>query len=267
MDMEGEGGNMAIRLRDVSIGYNGKALFDPITLSVPKATVTVIIGANGSGKSTLLHTISGNIRPISGIIEICNSDIATIGNRQLAKIVSLVYTDKLVTGGLTVGELVSMGRYPYTGFLCRLSSEDKKIVDESMAAVGIIGKKDCYLANISDGERQKAMIARALAQQTPILLLDEPTNFLDVASRLEILDLIARLVKEKQITVLLSTHDITAAMEMTDNVITVIPDNRMPVSIDAKNSKNSMQRMEKVFADRGIVFDHKDYVFRLNSSK
>ena len=127
-------------------------------------------------------------------------------------------TDRVSAGGLTVFELVSLGRQPYTGFFGRLSAADKELVIRAMTDVGIGAKADCHVSELSDGERQKVMIAKALAQQTPIIILDEPTAFLDAAARVEVLLLLHRLAAESQKTILLSTHDIDVAVQLSDNL-------------------------------------------------
>lgn len=245
----------AISLRNLAIGYRGVPLFEPVSLDIPAGTLNVIVGANGSGKSTLLHTIGGNIPPVGGSVFLNGKDAARMGRRRLARTLSLVYTERLIAGGLTVRELVDMGRNPYTGFTGRLSAEDRDIVNRAIADAGIEAKADSFLSDVSDGERQKAMIARALAQQTPVMLLDEPTNFLDAASRLELLSLIQTLVRDKGITVLLSTHDTATALPIADKVITVLPDAKPPVACTPAGSRETIARLDRVFADRGIRFD------------
>lgn len=246
---------LAINMENLAIGYGGRELFRPFNLVIPKGTFNVIVGENGSGKSTLLHTICGNLKPIQGNVAINGCDIKDLSPRELAQKLSLVYTDRVNAGGLTVRELIEMGRQPYTGFLGRLNKSDKKIVEEAILEVGIEHKQDCFLSDVSDGERQKAMIARALAQKTPILMLDEPTNFLDAASRLEILSLVARLVESQKITALISTHDISAALALSDNVITIIPSDENSISIDESDSARAYERLSKVFISRGVTFD------------
>lgn len=255
----------AISLTDLEVGYRGRGLFNKkIDLEIPAATLNILMGANGSGKSTLLHTISGSLQPVAGQIRLLNKNISELSHRKLAQMLSIVYTERITAGGLTVTELVQMGRQPYTGFTGRLSGNDKEIAEAAIEDVGIIHKKDSFLSDISDGERQKAMIARALAQQTPVMLLDEPTNFLDAASRLEVLGLIHNLVEERGITVLLSTHDIAAALSMADNVITVLPHADIPVQINEVRSDEAINRLRSVFDGHNVEFDVEigDFVLR-----
>ena len=256
---------IALGLHGVGIGYNGKALFAPFDLEIARGTLNVIIGANGSGKSTLLHTIAGVIPPIEGKVEILGIDSSKLSARQRSRKIGMVFTERSTAGGLTVREFVETGRYPYVGLLARMSAEDKRIVQDAMEATGIDKKADCHLAEISDGERQKSMIAAALARQTEIMLFDEPTNFLDVASRLEIMSLIKNLVKEKGITALISTHDVAAALAVADNVITILPDDKQPVSIDCMGSVNADARLNSAFARHGVKYDPQSRDFVLES--
>lgn len=253
----------AIALDDLSIGYKHKPLFKPFSLKIESGTFNVIIGANGSGKSTLLQTITGNLEPVQGTVFIDSKDISSLNQKEKARMISLVYTERIISGGLTVKETVSMGRHPYTGLLGRLSQDDMQIVSNAMEQVGISHKADCFLSDISDGERQKAMIARALAQNTPVLMLDEPTNFLDVASKLSVFNLVRRLTDNHGITVLLSTHDTETALEMADNILTIIHADDTPVAINKAGSNEANERLFKVFADRNITFNPLDNTFRL----
>lgn len=245
----------ALEVDALQIGYHKRPLMGPINFVLPRGSFNVLIGANGAGKSTLLQTLSGSLKPIGGRILIDGCDINALSHKELAKRLSLVFTDRLTSGGLTVREVVKMGRHPHTGLLGRLSADDRAIVDKAMEDVGISHKADAYLSDTSDGERQKAMIARTLAQQTPLLLLDEPTNFLDVASRLELLDMIRRLVDDKGITAIISTHDIASSIVLADNVITMLPHDDKPVSADKCGSPEALRRLDGIFSNRGIVFD------------
>lgn len=251
-----------ITLDKLVIGYRGRGLFSPFSLTVPRGTMNVIVGANGTGKSTLLHTIAGLLPPVAGEIFIDGENLKQMGRRSQARTMSFVYTERNAATGLTVREVVETGRYPHTGFLGRMSAEDKVVVEAAMHDVGIEHKADAYLSDISDGERQKTMIARVLAQQTPVVLLDEPTNFLDAASRIETLGLIKRLTAEKGITALISTHDIPTALSLADNVITVLPSDAAPVEITPVGSDRAIHRLDSVFVDRGIRFDpmRRDYI-------
>ena len=203
---------------NLSIGYSArKPVAANLSLTLCKGQLTSLLGPNGVGKSTLLRTLSRLQPPLAGSVTICGEPLATLPPTKLACLVALVLTDKVLSGGLTVFELVSMGRQPYTGFFWRLSADDKNIVNQAISAVGIADKADRHVAELSDGERQKTMIAKALAQQTPIIILDEPTAFLDAAARIEIMQLLHRLATTGK-AILLSTHDIDVALQLSDNL-------------------------------------------------
>lgn len=203
------------------VGGEKKSVASGINISLYKGELVSLLGANGKGKSTLLRTLAGNQPALSGRVEINGQALETVSKRRLAKLMSLVYTDHTNAGGLTVRELVELGRQPHTGFLGRLDAEDRKIVDKALADAGIAHKANDFVAELSDGERQKAMIARALAQETPIIFLDEPTAFLDVASKIETMRLLHRLARENDKAILLSSHDVSQTLRLADRLITI----------------------------------------------
>lgn len=194
-------------------GYDGKAIVSGISATIRPGELVCLIGNNGAGKSTLLRTIAGLLPAIGGQICFDTDSITAMDQRELAKRVSIVLTSPVEVQDITVTELVSLGRSPYTGFFGILSVEDHRIVDEVIETIGIGHLANRMLSTLSDGERQKAMIARALAQQTSVVLLDEPTAFLDFRSRAEILSLLRRLAKTGK-SILVSTHDINFALKL-----------------------------------------------------
>ena len=200
---------------DLAIGY-AKPLFSNINLTLHKNSLTCLVGANGIGKTTFLRTLAGLQRPLSGVVEIDGNAISTLSPAQISRLVSVVLTDKVADSLITVNELVAMGRMPYTGFLGRLSDNDQKIVADSISRLGIDNISDCRLQEISDGQRQRAFIARALAQQTRIIILDEPTAFLDFRSRAEVMELLQNLAHNDGKSVLLSTHELDLAKRFGD---------------------------------------------------
>ncbi len=215
----------------LSAGYRaGKktvALLSGLDLDLNEGDLVCLLGANGIGKSTLLRTLSGVQRPIAGVVKINGRDMAGYSPKELSSLISMVYTDRTLAGALTVRELVSIGRHPYTGFFGRLSQMDNSVIDASMEAVGIADKATDYMATLSDGERQKAMIARALAQQTPVIILDEPTAFLDVASRIETLSLLHDLARNHSKAVLFSSHDISQSLSLSSSLWLLCGDGTM----------------------------------------
>lgn len=246
----------AITVTNLSIGYPKKTVLTDINFTIPTGTVTAIIGANGTGKTTLLKTLSGVLAPVRGSVEIAGKELNEISRRQLAGLMSIVYTDRTTgAGGLTVRELVALGRHPHTGPLGRLSNHDHKVVNDAIESLGIGPKADTFLSDISDGERQKAMIARALAQETPVILLDEPTSFLDAASRLEILSLARQLADDHRRTILLSTHDTAPSLAIADLVLTIARTQKESVMLNARDDSSLVDRMNSIFADRDIRFN------------
>lgn len=212
-----------VLLENLSIGYEtGKSgervVASGMTTSVNSGELTCLLGANGAGKSTLLRTIVAFQPPISGKVIIDGQVLSGMSGKDLSRKVSVVLTTKPNAGNLTVAELVGLGRSPYTGFWGNMSQEDKQIVAQSIRMVGIEELSDRKTHTLSDGERQKVMIAKALVQQTPIIILDEPTAFLDFQSRVEITRLLRQLAHGMGKTILLSTHDIALALRLSDRL-------------------------------------------------
>lgn len=208
---------MALQAIDLAAGYGRRIVLDNINVTAAAGVVTVLIGANGSGKSTLLRTLTGGQAPLRGRALLDGRDVASWPVASRARHLSLVITDRTGGGGLRVEELVAIGRNPYSGFMGRLSDTDRKAVDDAIEAVGLGHKRRAFAASLSDGERQKAMIARAMAQETGVMVLDEPTSFLDVAARHEIMHLLSE-IAARGTAVLLSTHDIAPAMSVATDV-------------------------------------------------
>lgn len=214
-------GNPVIETQALSIGYvlkggGRKVVHESLDLRLMPGEVTCLLGLNGAGKSTLLRTLCGFQPPLQGEIILMGEPLRRYSQSRFALTVGVVLTEKTHAGGLTVFELVSLGRHPYTGFFGQLKAQDKAIIHDSLEAVGMLHKRDSYVSELSDGERQKVMIAKALAQQCPIILLDEPTAFLDVTSRIETMALLHRLAVEQGKAILLSTHDLDLAIQMGD---------------------------------------------------
>ena len=211
-----------IRLTGLSIGYRGKhsvkCVADGISQAIHSGELTCLLGENGAGKSTLLRTLSGFLSPLAGEISILGRPLSSYKERELATVIGVVLTEKNNLQNMTVRELVGMGRSPYTGFWGRLSADDRRKVDDALSLVGIAALSDRMVQTLSDGERQKVMIAKALAQETPIIFLDEPTAFLDYPSKVEILHLLHRLSREMHKTIFLSTHDLELALQIADRL-------------------------------------------------
>lgn len=249
--------NKIVEIEDLSVGYgSGRSkvvLLRNVNVKLHRGGVTCMFGANGSGKSTLLRTIAGEQLPLSGRIKIEGEDMTKLSIRRRAQMISVVYTDHSCPDRLKVNEVVAIGRQPHTGMLGRLSAEDHRIVSQSLEAVGLETMSGKYMTEISDGERQKVMIARALAQQTPVMLLDEPTSYLDVASRIEVMEMLGRLAKEYNRAVLLTTHDVAEALSVAEMAWLIPGDGRL---IDGVVSELiASGKMDTLFEARGLKFD------------
>ncbi|MBF1478209.1 ABC transporter ATP-binding protein [Prevotella pallens] len=211
---------MNITLEQLSVGYKGfPPVVSNINVEIKSGELTCLIGSNGIGKSTLLKTLTGFLPKLSGRLLLDGRDINMLSQRERAKYISIVLTYKSDVQNLSVTEMVGMGRMPYTGFWGKLNANDQTIVAEAIEMVGIEHLKNRMIQTLSDGERQKVMIAKALAQQTPVILLDEPTSFLDFPSKVEMLQLLHRLAKETNKVVFLSTHDLELALRIADRLV------------------------------------------------
>lgn len=258
-----------LRAKDLTVGYRKGNSTSPVisglNLSLSRGKLVALIGANGIGKSTLLRTLVGNQPPLEGEVSISGIRIGEISRKDLSLLLGIVNTERTQAGALTVREVVSLGRQPYTGFLGILSKNDKSIVEKAMQDAGILHKASNFLAELSDGERQKVMIAKALAQCTPIIILDEPTAFLDVASRMETMLLLHNLAHKQNKAVLLSSHDLSQSMMLADELWVVTNDQK----IISGNTEDVVLSgaMDSIFASSIISFDllQGDFCINLDS--
>ena len=213
---------MIISLSQLSVGYTlSHPVISDINLELRSGQLACLIGENGIGKSTLLKTLTGFLPKLKGNLLLDNRDIESFSQRELARQVSIVLTQKPDVQNLTIEEIIGLGRSPYTGFFGRLRAEDRKVVDDAIATMGIEKLRGRMIQTLSDGERQKVMIAKALAQETPIILLDEPTAFLDFPSKAETFQSLQRMAHERDKLILLSTHDLELAVRFADSLLEV----------------------------------------------
>lgn len=213
---------MVISLSQLSVGYSlSHPVISDINLELRSGQLVCLIGENGIGKSTLLKTLTGFLPKLKGSLLLGNRDIDSFSQRELARQVSIVLTQKTDVQNLTIEEIIGLGRSPYTGFFGRLRAEDRKVVDDAIATMGIEKLRGRMIQTLSDGERQKVMIAKALAQETPIILLDEPTAFLDFPSKAETFQSLQRMAHERDKLILLSTHDLELAVRFADSLLEV----------------------------------------------
>lgn len=249
-----------ITAQQLSIGYNKNGgtrtnyIHKDLNFELYEGELVCLLGANGVGKSTLLRTISGFQQSLSGTVYLYDKKIELYKEKELSKIIGLVLTDKTSAGGLTVRELVEMGRYPYTGFFGQLDENDKLIIDKSIASVGISHKANSYVAELSDGERQKAMIAKTLAQECPIIILDEPTAFLDIKSSIELISLLHNLAMTENKTILLTTHNMDLALRLSDRLWLLSNNN---FHVGTTEDVIFSHYLDHFFDSENIIFDNK----------
>lgn len=247
-----------IEAKQLRIGYSVKGgsvkvVHHGLDVSLFRGEVTCLLGLNGAGKSTLLRTLCGFQPPLGGSIAVEGKPLDAYSRIDFSLTVGVVLTEKTNAGGITAYELVSLGRHPYTGFFGRLKESDHQIIRQSLEAVGVAHKATNYIAELSDGERQKVMIAKALAQQCPVILLDEPTAFLDVTSRMQTMLLLRKLAVEQNKTILLSTHDMDLAIQMGDCLW--LMERGRPMACGAPEDLILSGEFESFFSKEGLVFD------------
>lgn len=210
-----------LRLENLAVGYNGEILIRDINLKLRQGEIIAFIGPNGSGKTTILKTITGNLKEISGAAYIEQNSIHQLSSQEMARKVSVVWTQKVKPELLTGEDVVATGRYPYTGKMGILSPKDKEAVVRAMELVGVLplAKKD--FNTLSDGQKQRIILARAVCQETPVLILDEPTSYLDIRYKVELLYLLRKLAMDRKTAVLLSIHEVELAEKIADYVVCV----------------------------------------------
>jgi len=204
---------------NLAVGYNRKILIKDINISVKPGMILTIIGANGSGKSTILRTIAGQLESVMGTVFIDSENLRRISRRRLSQSVSVMMTDRIEPELMTCQDIVEYGRYPYTGQSGYLSEYDRIKVRESMELTHTLNIAQKNFNCISDGQRQRVMLARAVCQEPDILILDEPTSFLDIRHKLELLSILKKLVREKNTAVIMSLHELDLAQRISDYVI------------------------------------------------
>lgn len=257
-----------IELKQLSVGYDqpGEApleVLKNINLTAAPGEMVALIGCNGIGKSTLLRTISAFQPSLAGEIQISGKGLKTLNPKEIARIMSFVSTETIRIPNLSVFDLVAYGRFPYTNWIGMLADEDKSVVSEAIENVGLSGMAHKPVMHISDGERQRAMIARALAQDTPVIILDEPTAYLDVSNKYEIFHLLQILASEKKKTIILSTHDLNIALREVDKLWIVTETGNYQGAPEDAVLRGWLNLM---FKNENIGFDEKEgeFFFRKN---
>lgn len=209
------------RTEELSVGYHGVPLIQDIEMSLQRGEILTLIGPNGSGKSTILKSVTKHLKKLGGKVYMENCDLDGLSYKEIAKKLAVVLTERIRPEMMSCWDLVSTGRYPYTGRMGVLSEKDKQIVRASMERVKAYELRNAGFDEISDGQRQRILLARAICQEPDIIVLDEPTSFLDVKHKLELLDILKDMAKNHNITVVMSLHEIDLAQKISDKVMCV----------------------------------------------
>lgn len=208
----------------LTVGYDGKPLISDIDIGIEKGEILTLIGPNGSGKSTILKSITRHLESISGVVSIDGADMRRMSGRDVATRLSVVLTERIRPELMSCGDIVATGRYPYTSHFGLLTAKDREIVRDSLEKVHATELYDRDFREISDGQRQRVMLARAICQEPEIIVLDEPTSFLDIRHKIELLSILSEMAKERGITVIMSLHEIDFAYKISDKIICVAGD-------------------------------------------
>ena len=243
---------MSIALRHISLAYGDRRLLEDVSADFAPQTLTALIGRNGTGKSTLLRAIAGLGPVAGGSVELCGRPLAELPPRQRAGTVGFVTTDKVRIANLASRDVVGLGRAPYTDWLGRLRPGDRAVVDRALNLVGMGGFADKPMDRLSDGEAQRVMIARALAQDTPVILLDEPTAFLDMPNRYELCTLLRRLAHDEGKCIFFSTHELDIALTLCDAVALIDPPRLHLLPTDEMIRSGHIERL---FDNGTVAFD------------
>lgn len=250
-----------LKIQNLSIGYNMRSpIIENINFNIGKGELVTILGRNGTGKTTLLKTITGFLKPINGHVLIQDEDITTLKTTALALKLSIVNTERIRMNYFSVQDFLALGRFPYTNIIGQLKEEDEKVINDVVSWLQIESLCSKYLNQLSDGELQKVLIARALVQDTPIILLDEPTTHLDLVNRFQIFKLLQRLCHSMNKTIILSTHEVELALDLADNII-LIDENRQ---LKAASKQTFLEKnwIGNAFKQEGVVFDNETRRFK-----
>jgi iron complex transport system ATP-binding protein len=252
----------------LTIGYpaarTNKPVAGPLDFALNPGELVALLGPNGAGKSTLLRTLAGLQAPLGGQLYLAGKDLATLSLTERARLLSIVLTDRVEAGSLTALELVRLGRHPHTGWLGGLSAHDEAAVQAALAATGTTAFAARRVAELSDGERQKVLLARALAQDTPVILLDEPTAHLDLPNRVALLRLLHRLARDTQKAILLSTHELDLALQAADRLALLTAEGGL--HLGTPEDLVLAGTFAAAFAREGLAFDATTGTFPLHAA-
>lgn len=256
-----------LRADDLAVGYRQRgatrAVLERVNLSAAAGELVCLLGPNGIGKSTLLRTLVRMQAPLWGRVELDGHALDSLSVTALARKVGVVLTDRVVIDSLPARRVVELGRYPHSGWLGAMSARDHEVVDWALGAVGAAHLSERDFSRLSDGERQRVMIARALAQEPAVLILDEPTAFLDVPSRVELMGLLRQLTRDNRLAVIASTHDLELALRTADTLWLLMPGGEVvagtPEDVVARGS------IAEAFEGRHIRFNAMERSFKLQT--
>lgn len=210
-----------INAKNLTLAYDDNKIIDDVSVEFPINKITILIGANGCGKSTMLRSFARLLKPIHGSINLNGNNISELSNKDLSKQLAILPQSPIVSGGLTVRELVEMGRFPYQTWRNKLDKKDNEIIDKALRDTNMFEYQERTLDSLSGGQRQRVWIAMVLAQDTDIILLDEPTTYLDVTHQIDILDLIYKLNREENKTIVMVLHDLNLSSRYADHIIAI----------------------------------------------
>ena len=258
--------NNTIEIRNLTTGYKikkgEKVISRGLNASLNQGELTCLLGPNGAGKSTLLRTLCAFQPSLGGEIKVMGQNVKKYKSQELAKLISVVLTDNSKISGMTAYEVIAMGRSPYTGFWGKLNEKDKKIIEKCLGWVGIESLAERKMQTLSDGERQKVMIAKAIAQETPVIFLDEPTAYLDYPSKVQMMLLLHRLAKALKKTIFMSTHDLEHALQVADQVWLL--DKEKGLTTGMPEDLSIEGKIEEYFNREGITFDRETCFFSIS---
>ena len=235
-----------IKTDNLTVGYGKTPLINDIALRVERGRIVCLVGPNGAGKSTILKTVAGVLAPLSGAVYIGERDMRELSSAERADAMASMLTGQPRTGYMTCFDVVSVGRYQFTGITGRLTKKDVQAVEEALASVGASELSDQPFSDLSDGQRQRVLLARALCQEPAFIVLDEPTSYLDIGYKLEFADALKRLVKEKNIGILMSLHELEFVRLLADEVVCLSADRHID-RVGAPQEVLSPQYIEQLY--------------------
>ncbi len=241
--------NIYFKTEDLAVGYNGNALISDINIELEQGKILTMIGPNGAGKSTILKSVTGQLELVAGTVFLENMKLGDINPKTLAQNMAVVLTERIRPGLMTSAEMVAMGSYPYTNMFGKLTAEDEEAVREALERVHGMSLKDRDFMTLSDGQKQRIMLARAICQEPKVLILDEPTAYLDIRYKVELLEILKELANSRGTTIIMSLHEIELALKVSDYIMCVNGDKiaayGTPEEVMAKTSIAKLYDMDQ----------------------